>query len=495
MSLQKHINQFKENQIIIIKYWLSNQNVLNILDNYNIDRERFIKVYAIGILDYYIEVVNETKEIGNCPIIDELLIYLKDSKIKSDELFVICSSFKNALIKFTYDLEINSWELVNEINYIYEKNFASVLKKYTKTIKDVEIALNRSLALANKYIIMSRTDIKGNILEVSNAFCEISGYSKDELLGKPHNIVRHPDTQKEVFEDLWKTILAGKIWTGEIKNKKKDGSFYWVYATIEPNFDENNEIIGFDAIRQDITSKKEVEEQQHILVEQSKSAAMGEMISMIAHQWRQPLQAVSILVQKLPLTKIIEGEISDELLDQVVKDVGTQLEYMSKTIDDFRDFFKPDKEKDKILVSKLIEKAIDFLSYMLKIDVVKLNIANKDDIKLSLHVNEVVQVLINIIKNARDIMVEKNIQERVINVNSYINDSFVVIEIEDNAGGIPQDVINRVFEPYFSTKTNKNGTGLGLYMSKTIIEQHSQGKISVSNSELGAVFKIELPLK
>lgn len=495
MSLQKHINQFKENQIIIIKYWLSNQNVLNILDNYNIDRERFIKVYAIGILDYYIEVVNETKEIGNCPIIDELLIYLKDSKIKSDELFVICSSFKNALIKFTYDLEINSWELVNEINYIYEKNFASVLKKYTKTIKDVEIALNRSLALANKYIIMSRTDIKGNILEVSNAFCEISGYSKDELLGKPHNIVRHPDTSKEVFEDLWKTILAGKIWTGEIKNKKKDGSFYWVYATIEPNFDENNEIIGFDAIRQDITSKKEVEEQQHILVEQSKSAAMGEMISMIAHQWRQPLQAVSILVQKLPLTKIIEGEISDELLDQVVKDVGTQLEYMSKTIDDFRDFFKPDKEKDKILVSKLIEKAIDFLSYMLKIDVVKLNIANKDDIKLSLHVNEVVQVLINIIKNARDIMVEKNIQERVINVNSYINDSFVVIEIEDNAGGIPQDVINRVFEPYFSTKTNKNGTGLGLYMSKTIIEQHSQGKISVSNSELGAVFKIELPLK
>jgi PAS domain S-box-containing protein len=190
---------------------------------------------------------------------------------------------------------------------------------------------------------MNRCDKEGFITSVSSAFCNISGYNNYELIGKNYINILHNDENKNILEKILKTIKIDEKWQGKLKYRKKNGNYYWVQATIHPNFDNLGEIIGFDAVYQDITAQIEFEKQQSILIEQSKSAAMGEMISMIAHQWRQPLQAVSILVQKLSLLKEIDGEISDELLNEVVSQVVGQLDYMSKTIDDFRDYFKPNK--------------------------------------------------------------------------------------------------------------------------------------------------------
>lgn len=494
-GLKDVVGKLEDGKVPIVKYWIADKQILNILNLHDIDKEYFIKSYAFAILDYYIDVASDAKLIGNCPAISKLLEYLKGKNIKSEELFIICSGFKNAIIEYVFELELFSKKIQNDINYIFEQNFAGVLKNYNSSIHEVELKLDRSLDIVDKYTIMSRTDLKGIITYASDAFCRISGYSKDELIGKPHNIVRHPDMPSSIYEEMWSIISSGKTWRGEVKNRKKNGGFYWVYATIEPVFDNEGNIVAYDAIRQDITSKKEVEAQQNVIVEQSKSAAMGEMISMIAHQWRQPLQAVSILIQKLPLTKMIEGEITDEVLDQVVDDIGQQLEYMSKTIDDFRDFFRPDKEKEIILVSKLVDRARDFLAYMLKVDSIALKIITQDDTQIQLHINEVVQVLINIIKNSRDAMIDNKIENRTIEIKHYIQKDNAVIEIKDNAGGIPEDIMDKIFDPYFSTKTNKNGTGLGLYMSKTIIEQHSHGIITAYNVDGGAMFRIVLPLK
>jgi pantetheine-phosphate adenylyltransferase len=421
--------------------------------------------------------------------------YLNNSLDSDIETIYLMPRLKNAFIRLVYEIGISSYSFEKTLNYIFEQNLQYVINNYSKNVLITEDELQKTLHIIDKYVIMSKTDTKGKITYVSDAFCQISGYKKEELVGKPHNIVRHPDMKSAIFEDMWDTIKAGHIWHGEVKNKKKDGGHYWVYATIEPIYDKQNNIVGYTSVRQDITSKKEVEAQQGVIIEQSKSAAMGEMISMIAHQWRQPLQAVSILIQKLPLTKMIDGEISDEVLDQVVDDVGTQLDYMSKTIDDFRDFFRPDKAKETILVSKLVDKARDFLAYMLKVDSIDFKIIPKDDIEIQIHINEVVQVLINIIKNARDAMIEKNTQNRYIHITHYSHNNNAIIEIADNAGGIPEQIIEKIFDPYFSTKTNKNGTGLGLYMSRTIIEQHSNGVLSVHNFEDGAIFKIVLPTK
>ncbi|MEA3499391.1 MAG: PAS domain-containing sensor histidine kinase [Campylobacterota bacterium] len=502
-NLKQNISLIKESKINIMQSWISNSDVLRVLKKYNIAKEIFIQKYAFGIFDYYICVLEDKCEIGDCPVIEKLLEFLKDKNIGSDELFVICAGFKNALIEFMYDKEINSLAIQKEIIYVYERNFEGVLKKYTKTIQEMDKSLNVSKHLIDENIIMSTTDLKGIITNASTAFCEISGYTLEELKGQPHNIVRHPDMPKKVFEHLWDTISKGKVWRGEVKNLRKDKNIYWVDATIAPEYDKNNNHIGYSAIRHDITYKKEVSIQQDIIVEQAKSTALGEMISMLAHQWRQPLQAIAILIQKLPLEKLIDGDVSDETLENAVSSIDQQLSYMSKTIEDFRSFFNPSKDKEKIYASALIELARDFLAYSFKVDDVHFNVIYKNDIEINIHVNEILQVFINILNNAKEALLENIAEDRKITVEFYKAKDNIVFDINDNAGGIPSIIMNKIFEPYFSTKKNKNGTGLGLYMSKTIVEKNANGILSVENIDStdkddrqssGATFKIVLPI-
>ncbi len=339
---------------------------------------------------------------------------------------------------------------------------------------------------------MSRSDKYGSILSVSSAFCKISGYESFELIGKKDI---YQQMKEDEYKNLLSTIKSGNTWQGEIKNFKKDGSLYWLKTTIHPNFDNMGNIISYDTIAEDITSQIELKEQHNLLLEQSKSAAMGEMISMIAHQWRQPLQAVSILIQKLPLIKMLDGDISDEILENIISQVSSQINYMSKTIDDFRDYFKPNKKKEEVYIKDVIKKSMDFLEYLFKLNSIKITYEYNSCSKIEIYLNEIVQVLINLAKNSCDAIVDKNIQNGTIQVKTYEDNNSLFIEFEDNAGGIKNDVINKIFDPYFSTKSNKNGTGLGLYMSKTIIEEHSGGKIDVYNTNFGAKFVIKLPLK
>lgn len=491
--LKNYINEYSKNRIQIIKYWLKNKEILLILSKSQLSTEFFVKNYAIAIIDYYIDIVNGHKQIGDFPIIEELSFYLKEKNISSSELFIIFTGFKNSLIEYTYDLKISNLQIEKEINFIFEKSFIKLLNKSSNSLIDVQNQLSKQNDIIDKYIIMSKFDLEGIITSVSEAFCKISGYEQEELIGKSHNTIKHIEMPDSLFEEMWQYLKEGKVWQAEIKNQKKNGTSYWLDTIISPVLNEKDEIIAYEAIMQNITNQKELENQQSILVEQSKSAAMGEMISMIAHQWRQPLQAVSILTQKLPLTKSMEGQISDELLEQVVEDIATQLDYMSRTIDDFRDFFLPNKPKEDVMVEKVLNKAIDFVSFMLKADSIEIDIEVKTTKKIETHINELIQVFINLLKNARDILIDKNINEKKINITIYEEINEIIIEVEDNAGGVPEEIIGKVFDPYFSTKKDKNGTGLGLYMAKTIIETHSKGKLSVKNSEIGAVFKIVLP--
>jgi PAS domain S-box-containing protein len=342
---------------------------------------------------------------------------------------------------------------------------------------------------------MARYDKDGKITSISTAFCKLAQYEAFELIGKNFDIFYLKDSSEEKLDDLRSTLESGQIWSGVIKNIKKSGDIFWLKTTILPNFDKDGKILSYDSINEDISSNIELENRQKILIEQSKSAAMGEMISIIAHQWRQPLQAISILNQKLPMMKMLKGEINDELLENVTAGINLQLEYMSKTIDDFRDYFKPNKKKMETKIEKVINKSIDFLSYLLKLNSINIVFTNNSNSNIEVFLNEMVQVFINLIKNSCDIMLENSIEKKEILIFSYEKDEKLFIELEDNGGGINTKNIDKIFEPYFSTKNKKNGTGLGLYMSKIIIEQHSFGKIYVQNSTIGAKFTIELPLK
>ena len=237
---------------------------------------------------------------------------------------------------------------------------------------------------------------------------------------------------------------------------------------------------------------KKSREKDKQMLQQSRLAQMGEMLSMIAHQWRQPLSAISATSSTIEL-KCKLNKIDKEQIVKLAGKISSYSQHLSSTIDDFRDFFKANKTKNKTSCVEIINNVLNIVQISLD----NKNITLKKDFqcqsKFVTYSNELKQVILNLIKNAEDVLIEKKIKDPYISLKSYRENGYITIEVGDNAGGIPEDIIDKIFDPYFSTKLKKDGTGLGLYMSKIIIEEHCNGKLSVYNSEDGAVFKIALP--
>jgi signal transduction histidine kinase len=228
-----------------------------------------------------------------------------------------------------------------------------------------------------------------------------------------------------------------------------------------------------------------------IVIQQSKMASMGEMINNIAHQWRQPLMEISSLLMNSEVKIKINGTISyDEVLETIDKS-NHIIKFMSNTIDDFRNFFASNKQKEYFLIAEQISSILNILKMSLIENHIKVDIIIKKNIKTYGFKNEYAQVLINIISNAKDIIISNKIKNGKITIKLYEKNSQSVLEIEDNAGGIQFDDIDKVFEPFF-TYQKKNGTGIGLFMSKLIIENNMNGKLNVKNSNKGACFSIIL---
>lgn len=239
-------------------------------------------------------------------------------------------------------------------------------------------------------------------------------------------------------------------------------------------------------------------EQEHIMIEQSKMAAMGEMISAIAHQWRQPLNVLALYIQDIQGAYEAD-ELDDTYVNKVVLNSMKQINYMSSTIDDFRNFFTPSKDKEKFSIIKQIDKTIDLVGPQLKSHHIEIKLEG-DDCYMFGYPNEFQQIALNLINNAKDAIVELQEKDSDNGVKGFISISGVKTErgfkvvVEDNGGGIDENIIDKIFEPYFTTKFPANGTGVGLYMVKEIIERHYSGSVSVSNATDGAKFTIYIPL-
>jgi|GEM_PF-3524164 len=229
-----------------------------------------------------------------------------------------------------------------------------------------------------------------------------------------------------------------------------------------------------------------------LMIKHSRQAAMGEMIGMIAHQWRQPITAIGISANNMLLDIDLDDIDSDDFKESL-EVITTQVQFLSKTIDDFRNFFKPNKEQERVLISEVLNESISIIGKNLENSNIKLTLDFKDETKINLFKNELIQVFLNIIKNAQDVLKEKSIENASINIESFEDSETITVLITDNGGGVENEVIDRVFDPYFSTKNEKNGTGLGLYMSKMIIEDHLKGVIKIYNRDSGAVLDIKIP--
>ncbi|MDA3946460.1 MAG: ATP-binding protein [Helicobacteraceae bacterium] len=237
---------------------------------------------------------------------------------------------------------------------------------------------------------------------------------------------------------------------------------------------------------------KELVKKDEMIFAQSRQAAMREMISMIAHQWRQPLSTITLQISNLKINSLL-GHSSIEKTNDALEHISETIIYLSETIDDFQTFFHPHKEKESTDICDLIGRAINFTEPRLNVTDIKVDYNCHQKIETMIHCNEFAQVVINIINNAIDVLLDRNIKAPYIAIDHMIVDQYIEIHISDNGGGIKDDIINSIFEPYFSTK-GKNGTGLGLYMSKMIIEKELEGSLRFKNTDKGAEFIIKIPL-
>lgn len=388
--------------------------------------------------------------------------------------------------------------------------------------------------------IVSKTDINGIITFVNDEFCKISGYSYDELIGQNHNIVRHPDVQASSFEVLWKTILDKKPYKATVKNLTKDKKTVYLNTTITPILDDFGNIIEFIAIRYDVTfevelkksleqKEKELEElnqnlelkvleqtkqlkelnktlekrvqeeiskndeKQKLLFWQSRMASLGQMLGNIAHQWRQPLTELNLTLFNMKKASLNKDE---KKVEELYKESKNLISGMSSTIEDFTNFFNPLKEKKSFEIKDVINEVLTILRKVIEQEEIKIKVDVPINYKVLGVSNELAQVLINLIQNSKDAFRQNEIKDKNIFISlkekKNLNKKSVILEIEDNAGGIKEENLDSIFEPYFTTKHKSQGTGLGLFMSKMIIEKSLEGTLSHRNSKNGSIFTITI---
>ena len=355
---------------------------------------------------------------------------------------------------------------------------------------DCNDSLVKLLGYANRDQVLNLTpsqlspEYQTNGEKSLDKFIEMMNIAKE--VGVNHFEWRHIRANGEVF---WADIMLT-----DISTKENETMIHIVWRDIQHRKELEEELVGLNS---SLEEKVEMEvqknkEQQFLLMQQSRLAQMGEMISMIAHQWRQPLNNLSMIIQGAALKHKL-GKLDEALMVKLSEDSQKQIMQMSQTIDDFRYFFKPNKHQREFNVTTSILHVLTLLKPSLEQELIVVETHLEDDVLMKGFSNELEQVLLNILNNARDVLAEKNRdKKKIITIVLKKEDENVLITIEDNAGGIEDDVIDKIFDPYFSTKEGRNGTGLGLYMSKSIIEGQCQGQLSVNNGTKGAIFKIVL---
>lgn len=324
------------------------------------------------------------------------------------------------------------------------------------------------------------------------------------------------DLEQEVGLEYLKTIMHKDDWNKFEKSitscaltgskhfsiyriiKPSDGKTIWIEC--RGKLTNNNTVIG---TVQDMTDIKLIElennKQQNLIYQQSKMATMGEMINNIAHQWKQPLSTISMISGSIRVDNELDS-IEKDILTKSVDDIDNSIKYLSQTIDDFRNFFKPDKNvKNKFFFKYTIEKTLKLISYRLKISSIEV-ITDIEDIELESIENQLIQVVINLLNNSKDAFDEHpNIERKLIFINGKKVNNNYIIKIYDNARGIPEEILPKIFQAYFTTK-EETGTGIGLYMSQEITHKLLNGSLEVSNLEYeyenikynGACFMISL---
>lgn len=332
------------------------------------------------------------------------------------------------------------------------------------------------------------TDTEGKMIYVNPAFSKVSGYSREELIGENPRIFGSKKQMKKFWAEMWDTIKSGKVWIGDVENKKKDGEPFYTQLLISPILDNENKVTGYFGIHRDLSEKKTLEKQ---LIHTQKMESIGTLAAGIAHEVGNPLASISALVQ------VAQRYTTDNLVKEKLELVKNQVNRISKIIRDLVDFSRPSNfEFDLTDINKNLTDAVEITKVGVKAKDVIFEINLNPNIPL-LHLvaDQIQQVFVNILLNAADAILESEKKDKKITITSEINeDNEVVINFSDNGTGISEENIPKIFEPFFTTKKEGKGTGLGLWVSYGIIKSF-QGDIKVSSIwGEGTTFTITLPI-
>ncbi|MBS1214738.1 MAG: domain S-box [Proteobacteria bacterium] len=359
---------------------------------------------------------------------------------------------------------------------------------------------------------VAQVDTKsGRYVRINRRYCEILGHSAEETQRMTFYDVIHPDDLQATLDQM-ASLVAGKIgeFSVEKRYRRKDGTIVWADVTVSPLWAPGEEPTFHVAVAQDITERVRAQEanvslelriqaevaksrqKDHLLIQQSRLAAMGEMAHNIAHQWRQPLNALGIIITNIR-DDYIYHELDEYGLYEAVEKSQKLLEGMSKTIDDLRSFFQPDREACSFDLSQAVDSAIVIIREALTNHHIALVKVLERDLTAFGYPNQFAQAVLNVLANAKEAIQECHPAEAWIHVTLAHSDGHAILSIEDNAGGIAEAIMPRIFEPYFTTK--EQGSGIGLYMAKTIIERNMRGTIDAANGPLGAIFTVTIPLQ
>ena len=329
--------------------------------------------------------------------------------------------------------------------------------------------------------IVAITDVSGRINYVNDTFCQISGYSRDELLGQDHRIVNSNYHSKEFIRELWRTIASGRVWHGELRNRAKDGHIYWVDTTIVPFLNERGKPYQYIAIRSDITARKEAEEK---LAQQAALARVGQMAAVVAHEVRNPLAGIKGAVQVL-MSRRAQGD--SEL--PVMRDIVGRIDSLSDLINDLMLYARPRPPRlNQIELRPLISDAVTIVRRdpaAQSIDIV----IEGADVSAVADSELIRATILNLVLNAVQAMAGHG---RIL-VKLGQSGTFATIEVRDSGPGIPVDIRNQVFEPFFTTKAR--GGGLGLPIAKRTAELHGGSLVLECPDGGGTVVTMKLPLR
>jgi len=408
--------------------------------------------------------------------------------------------------------------------YIIEKDVTEKQKVINQNKLSLE-ALQESeenyrLLFHESPLAMYVSNPDGEILDANKTLLNLLGSPSLEATKKINILKFQPLIDVNYAEKYREAYNTGKPIKFDVYYQSKWGKAAYISSTIAPIKNKEGEYDRIYTVMEDITQRKNIEdalikskeelqrlnknledivaeeveknrEKDRMMIIQAKQAAMGDMIGNIAHQWRQPLNDIGLSIQDLQDSYEF-NEFSEEALNSTVEHVMDRLQYMSRTIDDFRNFFRSDKEKVLFSLSHAIHHSFSLVRASYKNSFVNSVLSINKDVFYKGYLNEFSQAVLNILNNARDVLVERKVEKPLVKLSLETKENKIYIKIANNGGEISDEIIDKIFEPYFTTKEKVSGTGLGLYISKTIIERNMGGELSVHNTTDGVVFVIVL---